>query len=115
VNEPVGAYIGPRGVTPLMLAGKGGHAEILAMLLKAGAKVDAANADIFGGGGDTALHYAAEAQEHETFLLLLRAGADPNKKDKNGFTPMRRALPGLRVKANAIIGQKQTTVHEEIR
>lgn len=102
--------------TPLHLAAGGGHAELVRLLLEAGADVRAKDAC-----GGTPLHWAAAcgsvcvdepdsdearaaaargaaasdaaavAQRVEALRLLLEAGADVNAADRSGITPLQRA------------------------
>lgn len=59
-----------------------GKNKIAARLIEAGADVDAPNAM----ADQTALMRAIRAQNTEMVSLLLDAGADPNKKDKHGYS-----------------------------
>jgi ankyrin repeat protein len=107
------------GWTPLMTAIYKGNAEIVEILLKAGAKVDADNCvgwpplhcavehgrteimeillkdgakvDTIDNGGRTPLHYAARNGNAEIVEILLKAGAKVDAIDKKGKTPLHRA------------------------
>lgn len=70
----------------IILAAMKGHADIVRMLLKAGADPNDADTN-----GMTALHYVWDAHTVET---LLRAGANLEGRDKWGCTPLIRAAQG---------------------
>ncbi|MEQ1827856.1 MAG: ankyrin repeat domain-containing protein [Pirellula sp.] len=102
------------GVTPLALACENGNAEIVRLLVKAGANIHyelpgkqtllmtaarggkadtvailvEAGADVLGTdrSGQTPLMWAAAAGSAEVVRLLIRHGADPNAATKIGFT-----------------------------
>jgi ankyrin repeat protein len=86
------------GDTPLHLAAAGHCAEIVAQLLAAGADPN------FAGRHrrSTPLHYAADGfvngpawdpkRQVKTIRCLLDAGADIHAQDKNGATPLHRAV-----------------------
>ena len=86
------------GDTPLHLAAAGYRVEIVKLLLAAGADPNAAG----NHRHSSPLHYAADgyingpawdAQEQvKTIRCLLDAGADINIQDKNGATPLHRAV-----------------------
>ncbi|CEJ93283.1 hypothetical protein VHEMI08882 [[Torrubiella] hemipterigena] len=57
--------------------------HFIEFLLKLGADVDALAED-----GKTPLRFAATAAQPDAMQLLLAAGADPNKRDYNGWTPL---------------------------
>lgn len=81
IDTKTGVYIdGPSDVTPLHNAAW--HPAILKAMLKKVPKVN-----VKSSSGDTPLHYAVMANEPESVLLLLKAGADPFAKDKDGRTP----------------------------
>jgi ankyrin repeat protein len=65
-----------KGVTPLMLATQLGYADGAALLLKNKAAVDATNRS-----GETALIRAVQLRNPELVRILVRAGANPDKKD----------------------------------
>ncbi len=67
----IGAY------TPLHLAARGGHGEIVAALLAAGADPNA-----FTETGVTALHLASASGTVEGIAALIDKGADPNVREK---------------------------------
>jgi hypothetical protein len=86
------------GDTALHLAAAGYRVEIMRMLLAAGASPNA-NAN---HRRSTPLHYAADGyivgpawdadRQVETIRRLLDAGAEINAQDKNGATPLHRAV-----------------------
>jgi hypothetical protein len=86
------------GDTALHLAAAGFRAEIVRQLLKAGANPNATANHRCSGP----LHYAADGwingkaydgrRQEKTILLLLKAGAKINAHDKNGATPLHRAV-----------------------
>ena len=70
------------GETPLHLAAKWGHKEVVALLLANQAEVNAQTES-----GETPLHYAAENGEKEVAALLLASQAEVNAMDIHGQTP----------------------------
>lgn len=93
-QELIDAALGPKGTTPLGLAARGGKTAAVALLLKAGACVDAREID---GSTPFAL-VGKEVQEgqhgEEVWLAahaLLVAGADPAARDRDGITALQRA------------------------
>ncbi|MBI1765153.1 MAG: ankyrin repeat domain-containing protein [Acidobacteria bacterium] len=86
------------GDTALHLAAAGYRVEIVRMLLAAGADPNSAKNQRWSGP----LHYAADGylasavwdpmQQVETLKCLLEAGADLQAQDKNGATPLHRAV-----------------------
>src|ERR1700722_8463781 len=86
------------GDTPLHLAAAGYRVEIVRLLLAAGADANAAENHRQSGP----LHYAADSwmakeparanMQVETIRCLLDAGAKINAQDKNGATPLHRAV-----------------------
>jgi GNAT superfamily N-acetyltransferase len=66
--------------------------EIAAMLLDAGAGVDARNRHKFAGPGNSPLSAAVYQQRNEVVRLLIERGADVNQGDNGGFTPLHLAV-----------------------
>ena len=86
------------GRTPLMLAVKRGHCEVVLELIRAGASVTAVSScttttdTVLGvrslAAGSTALHVAAVWNEWECGVLLVEAGADIKTKNKDLKSPL---------------------------
>jgi ankyrin repeat protein len=74
------------GSTPLHCAVWKGHLQVVTLLLKAGADVNAQNEN--DHWGTTPLHAAAHANEASIAQLLIDRGADVQAKDREGRTPM---------------------------
>ncbi|CAI8050984.1 Putative ankyrin repeat protein MM_0045, partial [Geodia barretti] len=73
------------GLTPLMIAARSGRTDITNILLE-GKHI---NLDIQEKRtGRSALHFSAEERDSATTEALLKAGANPHLKDKNGATAM---------------------------
>jgi ankyrin repeat protein len=86
------------GDTPLHLAAAALNARALALLLEAGAPVNAENRR-----GATALHYACDPRPRSAgawdpesqgriIAALVAGGADPDRADRGGATPLHRAV-----------------------
>ncbi len=112
-----GSWLGwPGGETPLHQAADRGHTEVVKILLKAGAKVNAKE-----NRGNTPLHSAVSGGHAETVKILLVSGANVNAKTEYGRTPLHAAaLQGARMgeillKAGAKINAKdingETVLH----
>lgn len=71
-----------QGGTALQRASANGSVDIVDILLKKGAPVNASNKE-----GWTALHYAYAEDHPEVVKILLAAGADPYLEDNQGNTP----------------------------
>ncbi|MGV3721491.1 MAG: ankyrin repeat domain-containing protein [Actinomycetota bacterium] len=87
-------------MTPLHYAAKGGHIEIIGLLLAAGADVNAHDAQAIG---ETPLGAVAANCSYEVAKLLIEAGADPTIPGWMGLTALYRAqqrkrAEGVRVK-----------------
>ena len=74
------------GSTPLHCAAWKGHQEVVALLLEAGADVNAQNHNEHWG--TTPLHAAAHGNQAGIAQLLIEHGAEVNARDLNGKTPM---------------------------
>jgi len=74
------------GSTPLHCATWKGQQAVVAVLLEAGADVNAHNSNEHWG--TTPLHAAAHANQDAIAQLLIDYGADVNAKDMTGQTPM---------------------------
>jgi hypothetical protein len=115
-SQPVDVnFRGPQGITPLLQATREGNVPAVSALLRAGADVDAADSNgvtatgIAAAGllrdttlvrvllearpdlertivGHTPLQRAAVSNDTAVFRLLLRAGADPCRRDDEGRT-----------------------------
>ena len=73
--------------TPLHDAASRNCTNVIAVLIRAGAKLDAQDQ-----AGETPLHVAAQEGFVEAVSMLARAGAQINPKDKMGYTPLKRAV-----------------------
>ncbi|XP_067156135.1 ankyrin repeat domain-containing protein 22 isoform X2 [Apteryx mantelli] len=67
----------------LMVSKTKQNENLIKMLLRAGADVNAADFS-----GSTALHYACEMKNQAVISLLLEAHADPSVKNQEGETPL---------------------------
>ncbi|XP_068806226.1 ankyrin repeat domain-containing protein 22 isoform X1 [Struthio camelus] len=67
----------------LMVSKTKQNENLIKMLLRAGADVNAADFS-----GSTALHYACEMKNQAVISLLLEARADPSVKNRDGETPL---------------------------
>lgn len=75
---------------PLVRAVLRGHVNIVKVLLRNGAEVDA----LHPASGGTALHEAARLGQVPTAKLLLMAGAEVDKRDRQSMTALQAAASG---------------------
>lgn len=75
----------------LVRAAQGRHVQLVKLLLENGADVQTTAQS---QQGDTALHTGALQGGFEMVQLLLKHGADPNAVNKQGQTPLHRAIAG---------------------
>jgi ankyrin repeat protein len=66
--------------------------EIAAVLLDAGADIEAPNLHKFAGPGNRPLHGATYLNRPEVVRFLLERGADPNSRDNAGLTALHLAV-----------------------
>ena len=78
------------GMTPLMWAAEGGYDQVVCELIRAGANVSATSSDQWFGSaaGSTALHFAAKNNRIKCGVLLVEAGADMRKRNKESKSPL---------------------------
>lgn len=76
-------------LTPLMLASKLNHYQIVELLLKKGLDVDATNDE-----GKTALHIASAEGNDDIVYLLLQNDANVNLLDNDSKSPIQYAIKG---------------------
>jgi ankyrin repeat protein len=72
-----------RGRTPLIVAAEKGHKDVVALLLKAGARIGAKN-----DKNMTPLLFAAQEGHKDVVELLLNKGANIEDQDKYGMSPL---------------------------
>ena len=76
------------GLTPIMCAVQQGHKPVAEMLISMHPTcIEATN-----NSGDSCLHYATIAEGTGMLEMLLRHGADPHLKNKDGLTPLHEAV-----------------------
>ena len=78
---------GYNGATPLHAAAGVGNAEVIPVLVQAGADVNAK----VNNTGSTPLYFAAQFGRVEVIPALVKAGANVNAKADKGFTPLHAA------------------------
>jgi ankyrin repeat protein len=93
--------LGADGAPALHWAASGGHCELIALLLRAGADVNAPSAS-----GWTALMRACNAGELEAARMLLDAGADPTARNAEGYTAWGRISSALHPELSELLAQR---------
>jgi hypothetical protein len=128
------------GSTPLHVAARHGHLDVVKFLIASGADVNAQRDDkerplgdaAFKGYADVAnflitsgaevnckgfhdytpLHWAAETGQPQVVLLLLEKGADREAKDSDGRTPLQHAMANGRTEAaEALLASIHVSLH----
>ena len=79
---------GHGGLTPLLHAAREGHADVVRLLLEAGAPID----QVSGGDGTSPMLIAMINGHFDLVLELLEQGADPNLASIAGATPLFAAI-----------------------
>ena len=70
-------FMTEKNVSPLILAARNGHQDVVKLLLDKGAEPNMADQN-----GDTALGYAARGGHKDVVQLLFDRGAEPNLADQ---------------------------------
>ena len=91
--------------TPIHIAARAGHADILSLLIEHGADVE--DRGIFG---QTPLHRASWSGNPEAGRCLLDRGADVNAENNGGRTPLFRAAAGGHVEFTRMLLQRNARV-----
>ncbi|VDK77122.1 unnamed protein product, partial [Anisakis simplex] len=78
------------GFTPLILAATGGHANVVELLLNAGANIEAQSERT----KDTALSLACSGGRKEVVDLLIKRGANKEHRNVSDYTPLSLAASG---------------------
>lgn len=91
-----------RGATPLMLAAYGGHAGIVAILVRAGASLAVVDHEHM-----TALHWACAQGHAEAVRSLLEGGAPIDPEDARGRTPLAIAQRLRPISRKTVLGVLQ--------
>ncbi len=102
------------GQTPLIVAAKSDRPDSLTAMLAAGADVKAADTR----RGLTALHHALSSTKHrsaEMVAELLVAGADPERRAKDGYTPLMSAVDSGQVAKVSLILSESVVIDSETK
>lgn len=98
-------HINNKGQTPLYIAAKHGHLEVMTRLLDRGMHVNAVDSD-----GDTAILVASQEGNLDAMEVLVKAGADISIANKSGVTPIKAA--GMAFQTQAVEYLKVVEAHE---
>ena len=98
-NTPPGPH--DRGMTALIFASWEGHTDIIKLLLRARANVDAVS-----NSGATALMFAAHGGHTDTVRELLNSNANPNIQAPDGMTALSLAINNNHVNIIKLLGKK---------
>ena len=91
-------------------AGRGHNKEVAALLITAGADVNARDA-----GGMTPLHYTALGGHKEIAELLIAKGANMNTKNAEGKTPLDSAIQLKRTEIADLLRKHGGKAGEELK
>ena len=97
VNVQQGTYEG----TPLQYAAARGHVDVVRLLVRYDAKVDAVDTH-----GRTPLMWAASHGQHEVVCALLEAGASVKLATDNGWTALHYAVKSNDLKTALLLAQR---------
>lgn len=117
-NKYFDTSIGPPfQLTPLMMASKHGHVDVIKTLIQAGAKVDTTDCiDKRCGGKFTALLHAAKSNMSTAVRTLLAHGADPDAQSAPGlFTSLMFAAQSGYVDVVAALIDGERKVNANLR
>ncbi|XP_078435400.1 ankyrin repeat family protein [Wolffia australiana] len=84
-------------ITPLLSAVAAGSVSCLKLLIESGAEVN------IMAGGATPLHIAADIGNSDLISILVKAGANPNAEDEEGFKPIQTAVLRSNLEAVTIL------------
>lgn len=96
------------GLTPLILAVRAGHVDMIERLLGAGAELEKA-----GAQGVTPLHMAAMAGQLDAMVLLLEHGADPSHRAEMGGATVHLAAAAGNLAALEVLAEHGVDLLEE--
>ena len=97
-------------MTPLQLASRNGHVEVVCFLLEQGADVTARDKS-----GSTPLHYASDNGQIEVIRILINRGADLRAQNAKGRTPLHNASSNGRVEVVCILIEHGAVVSAQNR
>ena len=101
----------PFSMTPLYVATKGGHLEVMRILLQGGADIKIWSSEPWSRGG-TALNCALSRLDAASTELLVEAGADPDSRDENDSPVIFRAAKVPRTNSSRSAAQIVKLLHK---